>query len=56
MLGLDVQIHDEPFAIHQWHYSENNFFAKSDNVGEAINRNQNVFNTITKNLKTVHVN
>ena len=56
LLGLEIQIHDEPFAIHQWHYSENNFFAKSDNIGEAINKNQTLFQTITKNLKTANVN
>jgi glycosyltransferase involved in cell wall biosynthesis len=56
MLGLDVQIHDEPFAIHQWHYSENNFFAKSDNVGQALARNQALFNNVTKKLTSPHVN
>lgn len=48
LLGLDVQIHDEPFAIHQWHYSENNFFAKSWDVGAALNQNRRIFETITK--------
>lgn len=52
LLGLDVQIHDEPFAIHQWHYSENNFFAKSENIDAAIYRNRMLFETITQTLKT----
>lgn len=56
MLGLDVQIHDEPFAIHQWHYSENNFFAKSENINEALGKNQNLFNNVTKKLVSPHVN
>jgi hypothetical protein len=56
LLGLDVQIHDEPFVIHQWHYSENNFFAKSENVGEAITKNQNLFNNVTKKSKSWYVN
>lgn len=56
LLGVDIQIIDEPFAVHQWHYSENNFFAKSENISEAINRNQNLFNNVTRNLTSVHVN
>jgi len=55
ILGLDIQIHDEPFAIHQWHYSENNFFAKSENIGEAINRNQTLFEMITKRENNYYV-
>jgi glycosyltransferase involved in cell wall biosynthesis len=56
LMGLNIQIIDEPFAIHQWHYSENNFFAKSENISEAINKNQQLFNNVTRNLKSVHVN
>ena len=55
LLGLDVEIHDTPFAIHQWHYSENNFFDKSENVGLALQKNQQLFNNITKNLKSPYV-
>jgi glycosyltransferase involved in cell wall biosynthesis len=51
LLGLNVQIHDSPFAVHQWHYSENNFFAKSENIGQAIERNRLLFETVTKKLK-----
>ena len=53
--GLNIKIHDNPFALHQWHYSENNFFAKSPNINDAIIKNQTLFNNITKNLKTYHV-
>ena len=53
--GLNIEIHDNPFALHQWHYSENNFFAKSPNINDAITKNQTLFNNITKNLKTPHV-
>ena len=53
---LNVEIHDEPFALHQWHYSENNFFAKHTNVGQALRKNQTLFNTITKNLTNPKVN
>jgi len=52
---LNIEIHDNPFALHQWHYSENNFFAKSPNINEAIIKNQTLFNNITKNLKIPHV-
>jgi hypothetical protein len=55
VLGLDIQIHDEPFAIHQWHYSENNFFAKSGNIQEAINKNRTLFETITKKENKYYV-
>lgn len=55
LLGLDIQIIDEPFAIHQWHYSENNFFAKSQNIGEAIKRNQTLFEIITKKENKYYV-
>jgi GT2 family glycosyltransferase len=56
LMGLNVQIIDEPFALHQWHYSENNFFAKSENVGQALQKNQSLFNNITKQSKTWSVN
>ena len=56
LLGLKIEIHDNPFAVHQWHYSENNFFANADNVGLAIQRNQSLFNNVTKNLKTPNAN
>lgn len=55
LLGLEVKMVDEPFAIHQWHYHENNFFAKADNIGLAIERNKNLFNN-TKQTTTWHVN
>jgi GT2 family glycosyltransferase len=48
LLGLNVEIHDEPFAIHQWHYSENNFFAKSQNVQQSIQKNQQLFHNVTQ--------
>ena len=35
---------------------ENNFFANADNVGLAIQRNQSLFNNVTKNLKTPNAN
>jgi len=56
LLGLELKIQDTPFAIHQWHYSENNFFAKSHNIMESIRKNQNLFENITKNLINDHVN
>ena len=55
LLGLKIQIHDEPFAIHQWHYSENNFFAKSPNIGEALAKNRLTFENITKKLTSPYV-
>jgi len=48
LLGLDIEIKDKPFAIHQWHYSENNFFAKEKNISEALRKNQSLFQNITK--------
>jgi GT2 family glycosyltransferase len=56
LLGLNVQIIDEPFGVHQWHYSENNFFARVSNPAEASYKNSNIFNNITKNLKSCYVN
>jgi len=55
LLNLNIEIHDNPFAIHQWHYNENNFFAKSTNIGEAISRNQNLFFNITKKENKIFV-
>ena len=55
-LGLDVQIIDSPFGVHQWHYSENNFFARVQNPVAASHRNSNIFNNITKNLESCRVN
>lgn len=54
--GLNVEIHDEPFAVHQWHYSENNFFANVDNIDEAVRKNQMIFENITLKLTNCHVN
>jgi GT2 family glycosyltransferase len=56
LLGLELKIQDIPFAIHQWHYSENNFFAKSQNIMESIKKNQILFENVTKNLINPHVN
>lgn len=56
LLGLDIQQIDEPFAIHQWHYSENNFFAKSENVGLAVQKNRDLFTNVTQQTNTWHVN
>lgn len=56
MMGLNIEIHDEPFAIHQWHYSENNFFAKSENVGQALAKNKSLFENVTKRLVSPYVN
>lgn len=56
VLGLNIEIHDNPFAVHQWHYSENNFFANADNVSLAIQRNQDLFNNVTKKFKKPNVN
>jgi len=52
--GLKVEIHDEPFAVHQWHYSENRFL-DGVNIAEEYNKNQKIFNDITKHLKSPHV-
>lgn len=54
--GLDVLINDNPFAVHQWHYTENNFFAKSPNPREAFQQNQNLFNNVTQKSTSWHVN
>jgi hypothetical protein len=56
LLGLNIQIHDDPFAIHQWHYSENNFFAKSPDIGAAISKNNNLFINVTSKLTNPFVN
>jgi predicted glycosyltransferase involved in capsule biosynthesis len=56
MMGLKIEIHDSPFALHQWHYSENNFFAKSGNITEAFNRNQSLFHNTTQKLTHWSVN
>lgn len=55
-LGLNVEIIDSPFGVHQWHYSENNFFARVRNPAEASHMNSNIFNNITKNLQSCRVN
>lgn len=55
-IGLNVEICDEPFGLHQWHYSENNFFARVNNPVEASHKNSYIFNNITKNLESYRVN
>jgi GT2 family glycosyltransferase len=55
-MGLDVKIIDEPFGVHQWHYSENNFFSRVDNAALASHKNNDIFQNITKNLDSVYVN
>jgi GT2 family glycosyltransferase len=54
--GLSVLIQDSPMGIHQWHYSENNFFAKAVNPSDALYKNQVLFNNITKKETTWIVN
>ena len=56
LMGLNVKIIDEPFVIHQWHYSENNFYAKSQNVGLDVKRNDDLFNNVTKKTTNWRVN
>ncbi len=51
LLGLDVLIHDTPFAIHQWHYNE----SRPENIWELFTKNQNLFNMVTKKLTTPYV-
>jgi GT2 family glycosyltransferase len=55
-LGLNIQICDSLFGVHQWHYSENSFFARAGNAAEASHRNSKIFNDITKNLESCYVN
>lgn len=55
-MGLDVRICDEPFGIHQWHYSENNFFARVANPAEASHKNHFIFENLTKKMDGVYVN
>lgn len=47
-MGMKIKFSDSPFAIHQWHYSENNFFAKAVNPMMAFSLNQKLFNEKTK--------
>ena len=51
---LKIQIIDEPFGVHQWHYSENNFFKKAGNTVLASYRNRDILNDITKRSKSWH--
>lgn len=55
-LGLNIKYSDSPFAIHQWHYSENNFFAKAVNPMVAFSKNQKIFNEQTKTQTTWKAN
>lgn len=58
--GLNVEIIDNPYALHQWHYTENNFFAKSLekglSVGQAFHKNKDLFENTTKKSLTWRVN
>lgn len=56
LMGLNIKIIDEPFAVHQWHYSENNFFAKSENINMAIQKNKDLFDNVTKKSTSWYVN
>ena len=54
--GLELKFIDEPFSIHQWHYSENNFFAKAIDPNQALIRNEYLLNNITKKEKSCKAN
>lgn len=56
LMGLKVGICDEPFGIHQWHYSENNFFARAGNTVIASHRNRDILEQITKKTLNYKVN
>lgn len=54
-MGLNVQIINNPFVLHQWHYDTNNFVQKASNTVELLNRNRNLLN-ITRQEKTIRAN
>lgn len=56
--GMNVVIQDTPYAVHQWHYSENKLFTKHghESLTAALHKNQGIFNNITKSSKSWHVN
>ena len=49
LLGLDIKIVDEVIGVHQWHYSNENRDMEFHN---RELKNQNLFNNITKKLKS----
>jgi GT2 family glycosyltransferase len=56
LMGLEIKIIDEPFAVHQWHYSENNFFANHEDISSAIQKNKSLFDNMTKKSSSWYVN
>jgi hypothetical protein len=48
-MNLKLEIVNEPIAIHQWHYT--NLVKDAVLINKAY-RNQHLFNTITKKLKS----
>lgn len=52
-MGLKVSIVDEPFVIHQWHYSGGN---KIPNAQELINKNKNLLYNVTMKSNDYKVN
>jgi GT2 family glycosyltransferase len=49
LMGLNLEIVNEPIAIHQWHYTN---LVKDSSLMNKAYRNQHLFNNITKKNKT----
>jgi GT2 family glycosyltransferase len=55
-MGLNVEIVNNPFVLHQWHYDTNNFVTQATNTVELLNHNRNLLNNVTKREQTIRVN
>jgi glycosyltransferase involved in cell wall biosynthesis len=55
-MGLDVQIVNNPFVLHQWHYDTNNFVTQATNTVELLNHNRNLLNNVTRREQIIKVN
>ena len=53
-MGLNIKIINDPFVVHQWHYSSNNY--QHLNANELIRRNSNLLNYVTMRETTWKVN
>lgn len=55
-MGLNVEIVNNPFVLHQWHYDTNNFVAQATNAAELLNHNRNLLYNVTRREQTIKVN
>lgn len=55
-MGLNVEIVNNPFVLHQWHYDTNNFVTQATNTVELLNHNRNLLNNVTRREQTIRVN